>query len=76
MSNEKLSNEATKPALNKGDVTCRYLLFSQRDLNSKQISQSNNKQELKKVRTGWRYQMLLKDISGEIYDTKTCQWIP
>jgi hypothetical protein len=63
-------------ALNIAVVTCRYLLFAQRDLTSKQISQSNNKQELKKVRTGWRYQMIFKDIGGEIYDTKTCQWIP
>lgn len=71
-----MSELPQKPQSNIGDVTCRYLLFSQRDLNSKQISQSNNKQELKKVRTGWRYQMLLKNISGEIYDTKTCQWVP
>lgn len=54
----------------------RYLLFAQRDLESKLISQSNNKQELKKVRTSWRYQILLLNISGEIYDTKICQWIP
>jgi hypothetical protein len=72
MKTEKTINEAINPACFLGAVTCRYLLFSQRDLNSKQISQSNNKQELKKVRTGWRYQMLLKEISGEIYDTKTC----
>jgi hypothetical protein len=53
----------------------RYLLFSQRDLTSKLISQSNNKTELKKTRTSWRYQIILKYIGGEIYDTKTCQWI-
>jgi hypothetical protein len=58
------------------DVNFRYLLFSQKDLTSKRISQSNNKQELKKTRTGWRYQMLLTDVGGEIYDTKTCKWIP
>jgi len=67
---------AGNEALNIAVVTCRYLLFAQRDTISRQISQSNNKQELKKLRTGWRYQMLLKDIGGEIYDTKTCQWIP
>ena len=71
-----MSELPQKPQSNICAITCRYSLFSQRDLNSKQISQSNNKQELKKVRTVWRYQMLLKNISGEIYDTKTCQWVP
>ena len=70
------SKSAETKALNIGVVTCRYLLYAQKDLTSRQISQSNNKQELKKVRTGWRYQMLLTQIGGEIYDTKTCLWIP
>jgi len=74
MMNENLKS-AENEALNIAVVPCRYLLFAKRDIDSRQISQSNNKQELKKLRTGWRYQMLLKDIGGEIYDTKTCQWI-
>lgn len=56
-------------------TTNRYLLFSQKDLNSKNLGSSNNKQELKKLRTSWRYQMLLLTISGEIYDTKENKWI-
>jgi len=58
------------------DVTFRYLLFSKKDLGAKLISKSNNKQELKKIRTGWRFQIMLQNVSGEIYDTKTCKWIP
>ena len=57
------------------DINFRYVLYSEGNLNSKRLAQSNNKQELKRLRTGWRYQMLFLDIGGEIYDTKTCQWI-
>ena len=57
-------------------VSCRYLLYSEQNLNAKLLGQSNNKQELKIKRTWYRYQMLMLDIGGEIYDTKNEVWIP
>lgn len=34
-----------------------------------------NKAEMKKVRTGWKYQILLTSITAEIYDNVKKEWV-
>ena len=54
----------------------RYALFERKDLESKIIWHGNNKQELKVMRTSWRYQLLMPNIYAEIYDYKQKLWLP
>ena len=53
----------------------RYLLFEKKDLNSNIMFQSNNKQEVRKLRTSWRRQFLLLEVNPDIYDSKNNCWI-
>lgn len=53
----------------------RYSLFERKDLNSKILWRGSNKAEMKKVRTGWKYQMLFTTITAEIYDNDKKKWV-
>jgi len=56
-------------------VMCRYSLFERKDLNSKILWNGTNKAEMKKVRTGWKYQILLTSVTAEIYDNVKKEWV-
>ena len=70
-----VSDEAESPALLVGAVMCRYSLFERKDLNSRILWNCTNKSELKKVRTGWKYQILLTTVTAEIYDNVKKEWV-
>jgi len=53
----------------------RYSLFETKNLTSKIIYMCSNKAEIKKVRTGWKYQILLPRITAEIYDNLKKEWV-
>ena len=54
----------------------RYILYQRKDLNSPELCRGSNKSEMKKLRTQWKYQMMLPNVTGEIFDTVTKEWIP
>lgn len=56
--------------------TTRYSLYERKDLNSRVLYYSNNKSEIKKVRTGWKHQMMFETIYGAIYNNIKKEWIP
>lgn len=56
-------------------VVCRYSLYESKDLNSKLLWNGTNKAEMKKVRTGWKYQILLTNVAAEIYDNVKKEWV-
>ena len=70
-----ISDEAQSPASLAGAVMCRYSLFERRDLNSRILWNGTNKSELKKVRTGWKYQIMLTRVTAEIYDNVKKEWV-
>lgn len=53
----------------------RYVLFEKKDINSKVLFMSSNKSEIKKIRTGWKYQILLPHITADIYDYFKHEWV-
>ena len=53
----------------------RYSLYERKDLNSKILWNGTNKAEMKKVKTGWKYQILLTTITAEIYDNVKKEWV-
>ena len=57
-------------------VMCRYSLYERKDLNSRIIWSGTNKAEMKKLRTGWKYQILLPWVTAEIYDSVKKEWVP
>ena len=59
----------------KPPVMCRYSLYERKDLNSKVLWNGTNKAEMKKVRTGWKYQILLTTVTAEIYDNVKMEWV-
>ena len=67
------SNES--PAFLVGAVMCRYSLYERKDLNSRILWNGTNKAEMKKVRTGWKYQILLTSVTAEIYDNVKKEWV-
>lgn len=56
-------------------VMCRYSLYERKDLKSKILWNGTNKAEMKKVRTGWKYQILLTSVTAEIYDNVKKEWV-
>ena len=57
------------------DVVYRYSLYERKDLNSKILWNGTNKSEMKKFRTGWKYQILFTSITAEIYDNVKNEWV-
>ena len=57
-------------------VMCRYSLYERMDLSSRIICSGTNKAEMKKLRTGWKYQILLTSVTAEIYDNIKKEWVP
>ena len=53
----------------------RYSLYEKKNLNSKILFTGSNKSEIKKVRTGWKNQMLFTSINAEIYDNDKQKWV-
>ena len=53
----------------------RYSLYETKNLNSKILFTGSNKSEIKKVRTGWKNQMLFTTITAEIYDNDKKKWV-
>jgi len=53
----------------------RYSLFETKNLTSKIICTGSNKAKIKKLRTGWKYQILLTRITAEIYDNLKNEWV-
>jgi hypothetical protein len=53
----------------------RYSLYETKNLNSKILFTGSNKSEIKKVRTGWKNQMLVTTITAEIYDNDKKKWV-
>jgi hypothetical protein len=72
---DKLTNEAESQPSLLGAVMCRYSLYERKDLSSKILWNGTNKAEMKKVRTGWKYQILLTGITAEIYDNVKKEWV-
>ena len=56
-------------------VMCRYSLYERKDLSSRIIWSGTNKAEMKKLRTGWKYQILLTSVTAEIYDNVKKEWV-
>jgi|688.fasta_scaffold658323_2 hypothetical protein len=54
---------------------CRYVLFERKDLNSRVLLMGSNKSEMKKNRTGWKYQMHYPHITADIYDYFKQEWV-
>jgi hypothetical protein len=52
-----MSNKITEQPFCQTRVMCRYSLYERKDLNSKILWSGTNKAEMKKVRTGWKYQI-------------------
>ena len=75
MIKEKNFNEPQKPAFLVAAVMCRYSLYERKDLNSRILCNGTNKAEMKKVRTGWKYQILLTSVTAEIYDNVKKDWV-
>ena len=53
----------------------RYSLFETKNLTSKIICSHSNKAKIKKVRTGWKYQILFPRVTAEIYDNLKKEWV-
>ena len=70
-----MSNRNTEQPFCQTRVMCRYSLYERKDLNSKILWNGTNKAEMKKVRTGWKYQILLTSITAEIYDNVKKEWV-
>lgn len=75
MNEEQNINEPKNPAFLQGAVMCRYSLYERKDLNSRILWNGTNKTEMKKVRTGWKYQILLTSVNAEIYDNVKKEWV-
>ena len=58
-----------------GAVISRYSLYERKELNSRILWNGTNKAEMKKVRTGWKYQILLTSVTAEIYDNVKKEWV-
>jgi hypothetical protein len=71
----KAMNEELNQPSCLGAVMCRYSLYERKDLNSRILWNGTNKAEMKKVRTGWKYQILLTTITAEIYDNVKKEWV-
>ncbi len=69
------TNEHLLDKLSVGAVMCRYSLYERKDLNSRILWNGTNKAEMKKVRTGWKYQILLTSVTAEIYDNVKKEWV-
>jgi hypothetical protein len=67
--------ENGNPAFCQTRVMCRYSLYERKDLSSKILWNGTNKAEMKKVRTGWKYQILLTTVTAEIYDNVKKEWV-
>jgi len=50
-------------------------LYERKDLSSRIIWSGTNKAEMKKLRTGWKYQILLPSVTAEIYDNVKKEWV-
>jgi len=70
-----MSNRITEQPFCQTRVMCRYSLYERKDLNSKILWSGTNKAEMKKVRTGRKYQILLTSITAEIYDNVKKEWV-
>jgi len=70
-----MSNRITEQPFCQTRVMCRYSLYERKDLNSKILWSGTNKAEMKKVRTGWKYQILLTSVTTEIYDNVKKEWV-
>jgi len=75
MIEEQKPNNSTEQPFCQTSVMCRYSLYERKDLNSKILWSGTNKAEMKKVRTGWKYQILLTSITAEIYDNVKKEWV-
>lgn len=75
MNKDKTSTENESQPSCLGAVMCRYSLYERKDLNSRILWNGTNKAEMKKVRTGWKYQILLTTVTAEIYDNIKKEWV-